>query len=398
MTGPLQGVRIIKIAGLGPGPFCGMLLSDFGADVIQIDRPSDPHGGEIAGQIGSIFNRGKRRVTLNLKEEDGRQRVLALLSQADGLIEGMRPGVMERLGLGPAVCLERRRSLVYGRMTGWDQDGPLSHSAGHDINYVSLAGGAWYAGEAGSRCIPPPSLVGDLGGGALYLAASMLAALLHARQSGKGQVVDAAVVDGVAHLQSLLHSLMSSGQLNEERGSSWIDGAPWYSTYTCKDGRQVSVGAFEAPFFSELMTRMGLAEWFPAESQFERSAWPAMAARMAQTFASQSREYWCEKLEGTDACFAPVLAPTEAASHPHNATRGTSCCWTASFRLAPRPVFRFSRICRSSGLSLQPGMCRKLSRDQLLVGGICTNERIRLGRRNDCSHVAVPAEARGNGL
>lgn len=300
--GPLAGVRIIEVEGLGPAPFCGMLLADLGAEVTLVGRP------DTGATFGRIFMRGKRRIALDLKSDAGREELLGLLDAADGLIEGMRPGKMERMGLGPAECLARNPKLVYGRMTGWGQDGPLAHTAGHDINYVSVAGAAWYAGAPGGPSLPPPTLVGDIGGGALYLAVGILAGITHARTTGQGQVVDAAVVDGVAHMQALLHSLAGVGQLVEERGASWIDGSPWYGTYVCSDGKQVCVGTLEPQFFAELTTRLGLAERFPAESQFDQAQWPHMRAALAEKFGERTSAEWAETLELTDACVSAVLS------------------------------------------------------------------------------------------
>jgi alpha-methylacyl-CoA racemase len=330
--GPLNGVRIVEIEALGPAPFCGMLLADLGAEVTLVER-----AGSTAA-FGSIFLRGKDRLSLDLKSRAGSEQLLALVADADGLLEGMRPGKMERLGLGPEECLRRNPRLVYGRMTGWGQDGPLAQSAGHDINYVSLAGAAWYAGAPGTSALPPPTLVGDIGGGALYLAVGMLAGVLHARTTGQGQVVDAAVIDGVAHMQTLLHSLTTVGQLPTQRGKGWIDGAPWYGTYRCLDGAQVSIGALEPQFFQELMQRMGLAERFPPSSQFDESVWPAMREALSQAFGAREAMHWSTLLEGTDACFAPVLSPQQAARHPHNLARGvfTTVDGVLQARAAPR--------------------------------------------------------------
>jgi acetyl-CoA hydrolase len=333
-TGPLAGIRIVEIEGLGPAPFCGMHLCDLGADVTLVGRGA----GDTA--FGSIFMRGKRRISLDLKSDEGRMQLLDLLKEADGLIEGMRPGKMERMGLGPTECLARNPRLVYGRMTGWGQDGPLAQSAGHDINYVSVAGAAWYAGEPASAPLPPPTLVGDIGGGALYLAVGMLAGILHSRATGRGQVIDAAVVDGVAHMQTLLHSLAGSGQLASERGTSWIDGAPWYGTYICADGKQVSVGSLEPQFFAELMSRLGLSARFPASSQFDKVQWPHMRAAFDEVFSKQTAAEWTATLQATDACFAPVLSLQEAAAHPHNVARKTFT--TVQGVMQARPAPRFS--------------------------------------------------------
>jgi len=318
MKGVLSGVRVLQLAGIGPVPFCGMLLADLGADVIVVEHPGTAHAPNRAADL---VNRGKRSIFLDLKTTAGVANALKIGARCDILIEGMRPCLAERLGLGPKAFHVLHPGLVYGRMTGWGQDGPLALAAGHDLNYIALSGTAWFAGNAGQPPVPPPTLVGDLGGGALYLALGVLSAVLHARVTGSGQVVDAAIVDGTAHLNSLLLSLRASGELSDKRGSSWIDGSPWYRCYRCSDGNYVSVGALEAKFFATLMAALGLAVEFPPESQFDKTRWPAMQARMGEVFASAPRESWCRQLEGSDACFAPVLNPAEAAVHPHNVER-----------------------------------------------------------------------------
>lgn len=334
--GVLSGVRIIEIAGIGPGPFCGMLLADLGADVIVIERP----GGDELGAAG-ITKRGKRSVVLDLKSPQAVDAALRMIDGADALIEGMRPGVMERLGLGPDVCLERNPHLVYGRMTGWGQEGPLAQAAGHDINYIALSGALWYAGDADRPPMAPPTLVGDLGGGALYLAVGILAALLNARASGQGQVIDAAIVDGSAHLMNLVLDLAAGGMMREQRGTSLLDGPHWYATYRCADGRDISVGALEPKFYQQLLEKLGLKDDPQFAGQNKVMHWPEMRQRLAALFATRSRDEWCSLLEGTDACFAPVLTPSEAARHPHLAERHTYT--SANGMLQANAAPRFSR-------------------------------------------------------
>lgn len=338
MSAILSGVTVLELAGIGPVPFCGTLLADLGADVIVIERAGAANRSQDAA--ARLMNRGKRSLTLDLKSGEGVEIALKLGAKCDALIEGMRPGVAERLGLGPQAFRELNPRMVYGRMTGWGQSGPLAAAAGHDLNYLALSGAAWYAGSAGMPPVPPPTLVGDLGGGAMYLAVGVLAAVLNARSTGIGQVVDAAIVDGAAHLSMLLLSLKAAGQLSEERGRSWIDGSPWYRCYPCKDGKFVSVGALEPQFFGTLMRLLGLEAEFGPRTQFDQSAWPRMEQRLAEVFASATRDTWCDRLEGTDACFAPVLTPGEAAAHPHNVARGIY--YSSRGFLEPAPAPRFS--------------------------------------------------------
>ncbi len=319
MSGVLEGVTVLQLAGIGPVPFCGMLLADMGAEVIVVERAD---ASREVTPASALIDRRKHRVFLDLKSTDGVAAALKIGSKCDILLEGMRPGTAERLGLGPEHFHALNPALVYGRMTGWGQTGPLAQAAGHDLNYLALSGAAWYAGQAGLPPVPPPTLVGDLGGGALYLAVGVLAATLRARATGRGDVVDAAIVDGTAHLSSLLLMLRASGELPDARGESWIDGSPWYRCYQCADGLFVSVGAMEPAFFVALMQTLGLADEFPRHSQHDKSRWPAMQARMEAVFASANRSSWCERLEGSDACFAPVLTFEEAARHPHNQHRG----------------------------------------------------------------------------
>ena len=330
----LTGIKVIEIAGIGPGPFCGMLLADLGADVIVIERPG---GGEL--QTAGITRRGKRSVALDLKSPEAIETVLQLIEGADALIEGMRPGVMERLGLGPEVCLARNPRLVYGRMTGWGQHGPLAQAAGHDNNYIALSGALWYAGEAGQPPVAPPTLVGDLGGGALYLAVGLLAGILKVRNGGPGQVVDAAIVDGSAHLMNLMLDLAASGLAHEPRGASLLDGPHWYATYRCADGRDITVGALEPRFYQLLLEKLGIANDPTFQHQHKASQWLDQKEQLAELFALRPRDEWCALLEGSDVCFAPVLSPSEAARHPHMAARGTYLREDGLLQAGPAPRF-----------------------------------------------------------
>ncbi|MBO9648106.1 MAG: CoA transferase [Variovorax sp.] len=318
--GPLAGLRVLEIAGIGPAPFCGMLLADLGAEVVLVDRLQ---AGAEDLDLGahSISNRGKRSIAIDLKTPEGVQTVLDLLESCDALIEGMRPGVMERLGLGPDVCLARNPRLVYGRMTGWGQDGPLAHAAGHDINYIGISGALWYSGQPGEAPMAPPSLVGDIGGGAMYLAVGVLAGVMSARATGRGQIVDTAIVDGSAHMMNLLLALKASGRFTSERGRSLLDGPHWYRSYRCADGRFVSVGSLEPRFYRILLDKLGLAGDATCANAHDPELWPQLHARFTEIFATRTRDEWCDLLEGSDACFAGVLDPDEAARHPHMAHR-----------------------------------------------------------------------------
>lgn len=336
--GPLAGLRVLEIAGIGPGPFSGMLLADLGADVVVIDRPpADTDGADVAAT--GVLGRGKRRVVLDLKSTQGIAAALELVEHSDALIEGMRPGVMERLGLGPEICLARNPRLVYGRMTGWGQDGPLASAAGHDLNYIALSGALWYAGEPGGAPLAPPTLVGDIGGGALYLVIGLLAGMMSARQTGRGQVVDAAIVDGSAHMMNLLLGLMPGGHFVIERGASLLDGPHWYSTYRCADGNFISVGALEPKFYRLLLEKLGLAADARFADGFSRAAWPRLRQCFSELFAQRTRDEWCVLLQGTDACFAPVLSPPEAAAHPHMAARGVYSNEGGILQANPAPRF-----------------------------------------------------------
>ena len=337
--GVLSGLRVIEIAGLGPAPFCGMLLADMGADVVLVERAGAKGGDPLSLGKNAIVNRGKRSIALDLKAAAATDAVLRLVEGADVLLEGMRPGVMERLGLGPDACLARNPRLVYGRMTGWGQDGPLAHAAGHDINYIALSGALWFSGAPGEPPTAPPTLVGDLGGGALYLAMGVLAALLSARATGVGQVIDAAVVDGSANLMNLLLSAHAAGQQPFERGRGLLDGPHWYGSYACADGLFVSVGALEPQFNALLFARLGLADDPDFRNAYDARRWPALRERLAALFATRPRAHWVALLEGSDACFAPVLTPREALAHPHLAARGVYSERDGVLQAAPAPRF-----------------------------------------------------------
>ena len=315
MGGPLTGIRIVEIAGLGPTPFAAMTLADFGAEVIRIERPG---AAQLIEQERDFLNRGRGFVALNLKSEEGLGRARELIAQADGLIEGMRPGAMERLGLGPQEMAALNPRLVYGRMTGWGQEGPLSRTAGHDINYIALTGMLHAIGDA--EPVVPLNLLGDFGGGGIYLAFGMVCALFEAARSGRGQVVDAAIVDGVSHLSTMIFSLFQGGVWADRRKSNLLDGAaPFYGVYRCSCGGHVAVGAIEAKFWAALLEGLGIADM---PEQMSRAHWPDMRARLAAVFASKSRDHWAALFEGTDACVTPVLSLGEAPAHPHMAARG----------------------------------------------------------------------------
>ena len=336
-SGPLRGVRILEMAGIGPGPFAAMLLADMGAEVVRIERPGTP-----PSPAGDIIGRSRAAVLqLDLKEQESVAQVLALAAQADALIEGFRPGVMERLGLGPEALLARNPRLVYGRMTGWGQSGPLAHAAGHDINYIALPGVLGLMGDADRPPAPPLNLAGDYGGGSLYLAMGLLAALLEARGSGQGQVVDAAMVDGAASLLTQFHAMTALGRWTERRSDNLLDGgAPYYGCYACSDGRFIAVGPIEPQFYALFRQRLGLDDPL-FDAQNDKAAWPQQRARLAAVFAMRPRDEWAALFEGSDACVAPVLGLAEAPRHPHLAARGTYTQQDGIVQPAPAP--RFSR-------------------------------------------------------
>jgi alpha-methylacyl-CoA racemase len=341
MTGPLSGLKIIEIAGIGPGPFCAFMLADMGADIVRVDRAQAVRGGDPATPPVDVLNRGRRSIGVDLKSPEGVEVVLSLVERADALFEPFRPGVAERLGIGPDVCLERNPRLVYGRMTGWGQDGPYAQAAGHDINYIALAGALWPIGRRGGAPVPPLNLVGDFGGGGMLLAYGLVCGLLEAQRSGKGQVVDAAMVDGAACLMMMFHAFRAMGIWEDERGVNILDtGAPFYDVYECADGEYVSIGSIEPKFYAELLRLTGL-EGEELPWQHDKAQWPAMKERVAEIFRSKTRDEWCELMEGSDVCFAPVLSLAEAPNHPHNVHRETFVEREGVVQPAPAP--RFSR-------------------------------------------------------
>ena len=339
--GPLHGIKVIEIAGIGPGPFAAMMLADMGAQVIRVERP----GGAMFGGDDvrlDFLNRSKRCACINLKHPDGVAAALKLIESADGLVEGNRPGVMERLGLGPEVCLARNPRLVYGRMTGWGQHGPLANAPGHDLNYIALTGALHAMGRAGEKPSIPLNLVGDFGGGGLLLAFGMVCALLEARSGGSGQVVDAAMIDGVSALMASVYSAVQHGFWSEERGSNLLDsGAAFYEVYETADGRYISVAAVEPQFYAALLKRLGLEDDPDFANQFDMARWPLLKEKLAEVFRTRTRDEWCQSLEGSDVCFAPVLAMGEARCHPHHVARGTFVDDGTTWQ--PRPAPRFSR-------------------------------------------------------
>jgi alpha-methylacyl-CoA racemase len=339
--GPLTGYRVLEFAGIGPGPMCAMLLSDLGADVLRIDRMTSAGLGVSMRAKFDVLNRGRRSVALDLKKPEAIEAVFRLIEKADALIEGFRPKVMERLGLGPDVCLKRNPKLVYGRMTGFGQEGPMAHAAGHDINYIAMTGALHSIGRRGDRPLPPLNLVGDFGGGALYLALGVVAGILEAQKSGKGQVVDAAMVDGASSLMTAIYGIKAAGVWTNERGDNLLDtGAHFYEVYETRDGKFVSIGSIEAKFYEELLELSGL-KGVELPHQMDRTQWPKMKERMAEIFKTKTRDEWCKIMEGSDVCFAPVLSMEEAPKHPHNVHRGTFVEQDGVVQPGPAP--RFSR-------------------------------------------------------
>jgi alpha-methylacyl-CoA racemase len=347
--GPLAGVRVVELTGIGPGPFCAMLLADLGAEVLRVDRPAAARTG-----WPTVLARGRRSVAVDLKHPDGAGVVLDLAAAADALVEGFRPGVAERLGIGPDACLARNPRLVYGRVTGWGQEGPWRQAAGHDIDYIALAGALHPVGPAGGPPVPPLNLVGDFGGGGMLLAFGVVAALLETGRSGAGQVVDAAMVDGAALLTTQFHELLAAGLWRERRGSNLLDGgAPFYGAYETADGRHLAVGALEPQFWAELLRRLGL-DAGDLPDQLDRDGWPRLRQRLAALFRTRTLDEWCELLAGTDACVAPVLGLGEAPAHPHNRARGTFVDVGGVVQPAPAP--RFSRTpCDPPTPTARPG-------------------------------------------
>jgi alpha-methylacyl-CoA racemase len=340
--GPLAALRVIELASIGPGPMCAMLLADQGADVIRIDRVEPSGLGVSLDPKFDVTARGRRTIALDLKLTAARDAALRLIDRADVLIEGWRPGVAERLGLGPDDCLQRNPTLVYGRMTGFGQSGPLAQAAGHDINYIALTGALHAIGPADGKPVPPLNLIGDYGGGALYLAFGLMAALFERQRSGRGQVVDAAMVDGASSLMSIFHGMLASGRWDADvRSANLLDGgAPFYDTYVASDGKYLAVGCLEPKFFAEFVQRIGLDSSLIAR-QYDRRAWPEMRAAIAARLATRTRDDWCRDLDGSDACVAPVLTLREAPAHPHARQRGAFVEVDGVVQAAPAP--RFSR-------------------------------------------------------
>lgn len=368
--GVLDGVKIVEIAGLGPGPFCGMLLADLGADVIAVERPSL---GPRQSRPHEIYNRGKRSIELDLKAAGATEVVLKLVDRSDALIEGMRPGVMERLGLGPDVCLAHNPALVYGRMTGWGQHGPLARAAGHDSNYTALAGALWFASPPDTSQVMPTTLAGDVGGGAMYLALGIVCGVLRARSGGSGQVIDAAIVDGVAHSLNLLLSMRASAGAGFERGTHFTDLAHWAGrSYRCADGGWINVASLEPQFYAELLLRLGLGgdERF-VRGQMDAESWPLLTSELAALFATRSRSYWCEILEGSDACFSPVLDPSESVVHPHLVARQVYDSVDGVLQAAPAPRFSVTPSVRPGPVPLRGAhTCEVLEEAGLSAGEI----------------------------
>src|SRR4051794_22890856 len=338
-SGPLEGVKVVELAGIGPGPMCAMLLADLGAEVVRIDRLEAADLGIERGRQYNLLGRGRRSIAVDLKKPEGIDAVLRLIDQADAVLEGFRPGVTERLGLGPDVCLARNPKLVYGRVTGWGQEGPLNQAAGHDINYIALTGVLHAIGSRGGPPVPPLNLVGDFGGGALYLAFGVLAGIISARTTGQGQVVDAAMIDGASSLLTAVYGLFASGGFTNERGSNILDsGAPFYGVYECSDGKYVCVGSLEAKFYALLLEKTGLTD-DDMPSRMDKSRWVAHRQKLEAIFKTKTRAEWCEVMEGSDVCFAPVLDMAEAPAHPHNVARGTFVEYDGIVQPAPAPRF-----------------------------------------------------------
>lgn len=336
--GPLEGIKIVEIAGIGPGPWCAMMLADMGADIIRVDRKA----AAGTGSDKDILNRNRRSIAVDLKKPEGIEAVLKLIGEADALIEGFRPGVMERLGLGPDVCLERNPKLVYGRMTGWGQFGPLAHAAGHDMNYISISGALHAIGPKDGKPSVPLNLVGDFGGGGMMLAFGVAAALVNAGRTGKGQVIDAAMTDGAAILSAMMYGFKAAGIWTNEREDNMLDGgAHFYDTYETSDGKYVSIGSIEPQFYALLREKTGLDKDPDFDDQHNKAKWPALKAKLAAVLKTKTRDEWTEIMEGTDVCFAPILNWDEAMEHPHNVARETFVEYNGVKQPAPAP--RFSR-------------------------------------------------------
>ena len=368
MTGPLTGFKIIEMAGIGPAPFAAMMLADMGAEVVRVERAAAVRGAAPETPHGDLLRRNRRNVAVDLKHPDGVAVVLDLVAAADALIEGFRPGVMERLGVGPDACLARNPKLVFGRMTGWGQDGPYSASAGHDINYIALAGALAHFGRAGEAPTPPINMVGDFGGGGMLLAFGVVCALLEAQRSGTGQVIDAAMIDGTAAMMTMVWTLHHSGLHDvSRRGVNMLDtGAHFYDAYECADGEYISIGSIEPQFYAELLRLTGLDGDERFAKQHDRAAWPTLKSNLAELFRSKTRAEWCAVMEHTDVCFAPVLRIDEAPHHPHHVARATFVDAFGAIQPAPAP--RFSRTVPE--LSRPPAHDGQHTREVLLEWGI----------------------------
>jgi alpha-methylacyl-CoA racemase len=368
--GPLTGLKVVEFAGIGPGPFCGMMLADMGADVLVIDRKPDgepsPEAKLFNPGRAAITRRGKRSLALDLKCAEGIDTALALIERADALIEGFRPGVMERLGLGPDTCLARNPGLVYGRLTGWGQHGPLSALAGHELDYMAIAGALFTGGRAGEAPSTPPTTAGDMGGGAMMLAFAIVCALLERQRSGQGQVIDAAITDGAALLMSLIHALKGAGQWQNAHGANFFDsGAHFYEVYTCADGRWLAVGPIEPRFYRLFLDRLGIDD-ADFDAQFDRSRWPRLKEKLAAVFATRDRDHWSALFADSDACVAPVLDLDEAPRHPHNVARQAFVEVAGVTQAAPAP-----RLSRTPGaIANPPALIGEHSREALADWGI----------------------------
>jgi alpha-methylacyl-CoA racemase len=339
--GPLAGIKVIEVAGIGPGPFCGMMLADMGAEVLRVDRAERVREHNPEKPPNDVLARGRRNLAVDLKKPEGVETVLRLVEQADVLTEGFRPGVTERLGIGPDACMKRNPRLIYGRMTGWGQEGPIAQAAGHDINYIALAGVLHTIGRKGQAPVPPLNLVGDFGGGGMLLAFGVVCALVERQRSGKGQVIDAAMVDGAALLAAAMHGMRHGGGLSDERGTNLLDtGSHFYDAYETADGKYISIGSIEPQFYAELLERSGL-KGEPLPAQMDRAHWPELKERVAAVFKTKTRDEWNQIMEGSDVCYAPVLSIGEAYEHPHNKARGTFV--EVAGVKQPGPAPRFSR-------------------------------------------------------
>ncbi len=339
--GPLRGVKIIEVAGIGPGPFCAMMLSDMGAEIIRVERKEKSGINRVVDERCDVLNRGRRSIAIDLKKPEAVESALKLVERADALFEGFRPGVMENLGLGPDICLKRNPKLVYGRMTGWGQEGPLSHASGHDINYISLTGALHSIGKQGNKPVPPLNLVGDFGGGGMLLAFGIACALYEAQKSGQGQVVDAAMVDGASALMAMFYGFRAAGLWNDERGRNFLDsGSHFYDAYETADGKWISVGSIEPQFYALLLKHSGITDP-DFQAQWDTIKWPEFKEKITAIFKTKTRDEWCKIMEGTDVCFAPVLTMEEAIKHPHNVARRVYVEVEGITQPAPAP--RFSR-------------------------------------------------------